>query len=241
MVAGLRSICPARDGVGDQPLARRVAARRGYTLVELLIVVALLSVILSLTLPSVRQLAAKSELQDAARLVRVRLLEARLEAIDTGGITYFRYELGGDQFEVGRAGALSSGGPAAGTEEGLLDLSGAGVEAVEPQRLPLGMRFVDPAADPAADPPQETPSAEDRQVGEPVWSEPLLFFPNGRTLNAHIAICSAWHRARLSVRGLTGTVQVSRAERLASDTRPEMESEPVPSVSVSSSAEGAPP
>lgn len=235
-MAGWRSICRTRAAARDRAFARRVAARGAYTLVELLIVVALLTVILSLTLPSVRQLAARSELQDAARLVRVRLLEARLAAIDSGNLTYFRYQLGGDQFEVGQAGTLPSADQAAGLEAAPLGVDGGDFPAAtEPQRLPLGMQFVDPAAEP----PLETPVADDGGVAELAWSEPLLFFPNGRTLNARLALANASHRVALSIRGLTGTVQVSRAERFVlPDAERETQAAPVPSVSVSPSGEG---
>ena len=79
---------------------------------ELLIVVALLAMVLTLSLPSLRKLSAKSELRNAARQLRVTLLEARLAAIDSGDLTYFRYQPGGGRFEV-RARVEAGHAPAA--------------------------------------------------------------------------------------------------------------------------------
>lgn len=230
-MAGLQSIRRTRVCKRGKPPAPPIPARRGYTLIELLIVVAVLSVILTLTLPSLRHMSAKSELQDTARQIRVRLLEARLRAIESGSLTYFRYQVGGDQFEIGRA--ASPGQPSAGAASTSAGQGGVAIEsATEPQTLPLGMRF----ADPSADRPSESPATADGSEGDASWSAPLLFFPNGRTFDARIALVSASYRAELRVRGLTGTVQVSRAERLLP---PEAES--VPDVRVSPNSGGAAP
>jgi hypothetical protein len=43
----------------------------------------------------------------------------------------------------------------------------------------------------------------------------MLFYPNGRTRNARFALVSRHYRVELHVRGLTGTIQVSPAERIA--------------------------
>jgi len=207
-VVGSQSIRRRRAWGRTEPPGRRIA----YTLVELLIVVALLSVILTLTLPSLRQLSAKSELRDAARQLRVALLEARLAAIESGSLTYFRYQTGGGRFEVGRAAAPpQSGGPPADADraaQGDADLE----STAQPRWLPLGMRFVDPVDDRPIEPPAA--ADEEEAAGDASWSAPILFFPNGRTLDARIALRTASHRIELQIRGLTGTVQVSRAERL---------------------------
>lgn len=190
--------------------SQRTSARTGYTLLELLIVAALLSLIASLTLPSFQRLAARSEVQEAGRQLRVALLEARLAAIESGHLTYFRYQLGNDQFEIGRA---------AGTSQPRQTPGGGGAPAwgdvdveptAEPRALSRGIRFVDPSADGQHEPSATAVGSDDASS----WSEPLLFFPNGRTFNARIALASNSHRVELRVRGLTGTVQVSRAERL---------------------------
>jgi len=194
--------------------------------VELLIVVALLAVILALSVPSLRKLSAKSELRNAARQLRVTLLEARLAAIDSGSLAYFRYQLGGGRFEVGRGSRVSSLSHQArqeqdGAEPNQLDVgTTTGDKATEPQSLPRGVRFAEPLTD-----RQPPPSAAVSEVpDEDSWSAPIVFYANGRTRNARIALVNESFRIELDVRGLTGTVQISQVERrpsLEAGTRPE--------------------
>ena len=60
-----------------------------------------LALVLALSLPSLRRLSSKSELQNAARHLRAILLQSRLTAIESGSVTYFRYQPGAGSFEAG--------------------------------------------------------------------------------------------------------------------------------------------
>ena len=83
--------------------AGRMASRRpatGYTLFELLLVLALLSLIIGLGWPAMRRALIKAEMRDAARQVRVELAKARLQAIRRGTPVQFRFQLGGREFLV---------------------------------------------------------------------------------------------------------------------------------------------
>jgi type II secretory pathway pseudopilin PulG len=183
--------------------------------VELLIVVALLAMILTLSLPSLRKLASKSELRNAARQLRVTLLESRLAAIESGGLTYFRYQPGGGGFEAGRGSKRSAFSteakqPVFAAEPNQPD-SGAAApdEASQPQMLPRGVRFADSLTERQLPTPAAGELSDDGS-----WSTPILFYPNGRTRNARIELINEAYRIELNVRGLTGTVQISQVERL---------------------------
>ena len=73
---------------------------RGFTLVEMLIVLAVLAVMASLAWPAVRGMAAKSELRSAAGNVRSALAGPRLRAIESGVPQRFRYQPGADGYEA---------------------------------------------------------------------------------------------------------------------------------------------
>jgi len=207
----------ARPAIGrSSPARRRFPAADAFTLAELLIVVALLAVVLTFSLPSLRRLSARSELRTAARQLRVTLLEARLAAIDTGSPAYFRYQLGGGQFEVGRRSTVSLLSRRAGQDPNVaepdqLDVGTTlGDEATAPQSLPRGVRFAEPLTD-----GQRLRSAAVSEVpGRESWSAPIVFYANGRTRNARIALSNELYRIEVDVRGLTGTVQISQVERL---------------------------
>ncbi len=195
--------------------ARQRRARPAFTLVELLIVLAVLAAVLTLSIPSLRKLAIKGELRNAARQVRVTLLQARLTAIESGGLTYFHYQPGGGMFEAGRgAGSADSTSetdavPAAvGLDPPDTD-SRAAEPPAEPHTLPHGVWFAD--AD-TAQPAQPSGAGEELPADES-WSAPLVFYPNGRTRNAQLTLFTDAYRIELVVRGLTGTVQISEVQR----------------------------
>ncbi|HID24171.1 MAG TPA: hypothetical protein EYP14_17465 [Planctomycetaceae bacterium] len=80
-----------------------MASRRpagGYTLFELLLVLALLGLIIGLGWPVMRKALIKAQMRDAARQVRVELARARLRAMRGGSPVQFRFQWGGRQFVV---------------------------------------------------------------------------------------------------------------------------------------------
>jgi prepilin-type N-terminal cleavage/methylation domain-containing protein len=133
---------------------RRSAAGRGFTLLELIVVVVILTVMATMAWPSMRKMYVKGEIQDAAKQVRQALLRARLEAIETGTTQVFRFQPGTGRFEVvGKAEAdgVADSTVVASDDMGLGDLSGASVES-----------FGDPSAfgDPMSDPLYGVPTWE---------------------------------------------------------------------------------
>ncbi len=186
------------------PRAGRPARSRGYTLVELLIVLAVLASLAALSWPAVREMLAKSELQNAARQFRAALLKVRLDAIQSGTVRQLRYRPGTGRFEVSVLAAIDSG--LAGDE---LDLA-AGDPANGPaeDRLSAGVSFHGPDGPQPEDRP---PDSAELQPDE--WSAPILFFPNGRTSDARIRLGGRRsYRIEVTLRGVTGTVTVGKLD-----------------------------
>jgi hypothetical protein len=188
----------------------------------MLIVVAILVALVSLGWPSFRVLAEKRELLSSARTLRGTLLRARLDAIQSGRVYQLRccpntpvYQVGPveDQRAVSDE-ALIALGP----EDAEMPLEGpasdgAGASA-EDQRLPAGVLFLAPDQ-----PPDELPEAAGGTeaagaAADSDWSEPLLFYPNGRTFNARVVLASRRFRVELAIRGLTGSVSVGEVVRV---------------------------
>jgi prepilin-type N-terminal cleavage/methylation domain-containing protein len=189
--------------------------RRGYTLMELLIVVAVLATVVSLAVPSLRKLSQRGQLQDAARQLRGQLLAARLQAIESASSTLFYYQPNTGAYMVTGAGEMPGDADSlTGGQPGL-----RGGEAAAEQTLPSDVRFLAPATI-TARPAAGTAPRSDAGGG---WSEPLIFYPNGRALNARIRLASDRYWIEVTVRGLTGTVQLSPVQRLAeaADGQPE--------------------
>ena len=83
----------------SQPIS---AARRGYSLPEMLIVLAILAAMAALVLPSLQGPLDKSRLRAAARDVQSSMNKARSLAIREGAAVEFRYEVGGSRWKVER-------------------------------------------------------------------------------------------------------------------------------------------
>ncbi len=72
--------------------------RRGYTFVEVLLVLALLAVLAGLAWPSVLRFRNEQSIKDAAERVRSELDRTRFRAIESGIAYQFRYETDGRRF-----------------------------------------------------------------------------------------------------------------------------------------------
>jgi prepilin-type N-terminal cleavage/methylation domain-containing protein len=192
--------------------------RRGFTLSEMLVVLGILVTVTALAQPALRGALGDSRLRSAAKLVRVELAKARLRAMQSGIAQHFRYQLGKNRFQIVPALALEA------TERGIagrptnrddirpsknlrqpVAASGPGPEGtadeLPSQELPEGICF-----EPAADDPLAAPV-----VGEEGWSQPIVFYPNGRTENAQIRIKGERNAVvDVSLRGLTGVATAGK-------------------------------
>ncbi len=193
-----------------------VRRRCGYTLLELLIVLAILAVIVGLAWPAVHRLSETGQLQDAARQLRIQLLEARLDAIESGSVRFFQYQPGTSVYEVSSGNDIATGG-----QSGLITPGDAANDSGLSNRdlnedvsshceLPDDIVFFDPNAGSAIEFAGDLAGGG---TGE-TWSAPIVFYPNGRTLNAHLRLGTPSYAVDLSLRGLTGTVTVGEVQRL---------------------------
>lgn len=99
-----------RESLARPKLSVRHTRRRGYTLLELMLVLAVLTVIVSIAWPSLRKPLHRSAVQQAAGQLVKDLGQARLAAIEYGQIIRFRYEPGGTRYVLDLASAPGDGG-----------------------------------------------------------------------------------------------------------------------------------
>jgi prepilin-type N-terminal cleavage/methylation domain-containing protein len=202
--------------------------RRAYTLVELLIVLAVLTTVIGLAVPSLRKLSERGYLQDAARQLRGQLLSARLQAIQSASNKFFFYQPDSGIYMVTGTDDAPSLDSSAGEELLVRDEvseadAASGWDAAESaeQVLPSDVRFLAPGEPAVRVASAEVPTGG----GGGQWSEPLIFYPNGRALNTRIRLASDRYWVELTVRGLTGTVQLSPVRRLEESPDAQMEGE----------------
>lgn len=183
-------------------MARR--SRGAFTLLEVMLVMALIAMLASLVVPSIRGFYKGEKLMAATDGVRAAAAQARLHAIDEG-IPYRlcvvpgrgNYRAAPDTTESWNQGAPGEEYPT--------------VEGVVPNDIALRVQSqgqtvsVDSEGDSAV-------SFEVGDVPEDAWSVVAVFRPDGTADRTVEIICSTAHSLPLSItlRGLTGTTSVRR-------------------------------
>jgi len=192
---------------------------RGFTLVEMLIVVAILAMAVAWTLPSLRGPLDRSELREGARRLRTALARTRLRAIETGVAQQFRFQPGTGQFET-----MARVQPTAGA--GLPFSSGRATRRTtapppttqnEPaeESLPSGIRFLaQQTAEPPIDSDRSVPTVRSTPSAAGEWSAPIVFYPNGRTTNGRIRLGGGREfYVDVTLRGVTGSATIGELVR----------------------------
>ena len=214
---------------------------RGFTLLELMIVLAILAMLMAVAWPSLRRPLMRSATQQAARQLVRDLARARMAAIDSGQIVALRFELGGPQYVVELAESLRDSEDA--TPEVIEDTdqtdqdraAGAADEADTPDdfafaaRLEEDVVFRDPAEvsedelppgstlrEMLEDEQQETEEVKpliDNEGTDRTFSPPVFFYPTGRAENAEFVLLGPdEYRITVKLRGLTGAASLGRLQ-----------------------------
>lgn len=181
--------------------------RTAYTLIEMLIVLAVFASLAAMIWPAARRMLGRSELREAAKQVRTALVRARLDAIETGVPHRFRYQVGTGRYEVAPLPVALD------DEETPSAPTGASWqrddEATE-QTIPAGVWFAEPGA------VREGPdmSAASPLPGDAGWSASTIFYPNGRSSDARVCIASSSGTfVEVRLRGLNGSTRIGPVQR----------------------------
>jgi Tfp pilus assembly protein FimT len=194
----------------------RQARDSGYTLLETVLVLALIVAIAGLTWPALKGPMATQRLKRAAEAVRTEWVKARSKAITTGETLTFRYQAGSGQFDVQTYstadGQLATGSKTMTTADGAQLLPSAMARA----RLPEGVVFLSDAT--ASSEPRVAGFGATEDAGG--WSDGILFYPDGTATNARVVVQGeSGRQLAIELRGLTGTSSVG-AIALAGDRAP---------------------
>ena len=209
---------------------RGLAASAGFTLFEVLLVLALIVLIGALAVPAFNRAFETQRLREAGDAIRTAWAKGRIEAMKSGRTMLFRHEIGSNRYLLepwhGNDEYLELGDAAAGTmllvdEQQEDDVpTGAGgnynfsqVTFGRIHMLPEGIRFFDSA--------QEVDARNlylIQQMGMDTtlnssyeWSPPILFYPDGSASQAQLRLTNSTTQrfVQLRLRGLTGIAYVS--------------------------------
>jgi prepilin-type N-terminal cleavage/methylation domain-containing protein len=179
--------------------------RHGYTLFELLLVVAVMAVLGILAWSGVEGMYQRHQLRQAAEVVRIDVAQCRLGTIEHGRSYEFRFQPGGRIYQI------SPFDQVAATDPTFIPRAG---------ELPESMHFESAAPGPdilpirADVPSTSSPPANGTTTD---WSEAVLFLPDGTATPAVFDVVDAEGQfVRLSVRALTGSVSSDTVQRKTS-------------------------
>jgi len=200
-------------------LRRPVCGRRGFTLMEMMLVLAVLAIFASLTVPSVVRMYRARRLSEAAEHVRLLAASARVRAIETGLIYQFCTETNGTHFVVapfepdhlnsgtvgqnGQTMSLASRASGNLPKGFTLTTSLPGAAVATPGIAPVTHKMAAVSLD-------GLPNAG--ELANLNWSIPILFNPDGAAnSDAEITVGDAWSQdIKIRVRAFTGSVTMSR-------------------------------
>jgi len=217
--------CPASARI--ERGERRPRSRSAFTLVEVMLVLALLVVIGALIWPAVKGPFEGQRLRKAGDQIRAEWTRARTRAMKTGRTQVFQFATGKDSYSIQTW--TGPGDDEQSTRDGGFSAAGGGFGAQQPNaqqasggganrsgQLPEGITFV--GAETTIDQRAAMRGASNPAAGE--QSEPIMFYPDGTTSTVHVVIANQRERAVVvSLRGLTGLATCSDIKSVSEATK----------------------
>lgn len=206
--------------VGLRPLLRRPETWitdqhrcRGFTLFELLLVLVLLAMLATASLPAVFSTLRGQRLKASAEKVLTEFNRARVDAMETGRIRMFRFQQETGNFTIAPfiRGSDELENNLAGTSSGM-GISSVVYESAEQEtvRGTLEEGIVFAGDDVQIDMRSYSLEQEGGQLDLAGWSRPVLFYPDGTTSDATIYLRSeSGSLTSVRLRGLTGIARIT--------------------------------
>jgi prepilin-type N-terminal cleavage/methylation domain-containing protein len=215
-----------------QPLLEREGGglkRRGLTLMELLLVIAIMVAVGALVYPSLERPFAADRLRRAGDQIRAHWSKARNRAIDSGEVYVFRCQLQGSRYLIERYAGLdiettqSSGFGVNATQTSASTTPTLTIDKSLPKDVTIS-GFQTEADARSSQQAMEFGTADPSQSRDEIWStEPVLFFPDGTCTAAELTLKNEYGATVVvSLRGLTGAsrlgeVSAGSEERAAAE------------------------
>lgn len=190
----------------------------GYTLFEMLLVLALLVGLMAMTYPTLARLRLEHQLKQGAEMVRLQLASTRLHALESGMDYQFRYEPGGKHFlsvpaEYQAVQAQVAAGQVSGNSApAAVYWKAQGEFAV---KVKFGATESGAPGTPQPLPPEFLSGFEKAdELSRIAWAAPLIFKADGSTRDFTVEIENDDEKyVIMTVRGITGGATVSQVLR----------------------------
>lgn len=195
--------------------------RRGYSLMEMLIVLSVLAGMAAMAWPMLQSPLGKLRLQAAAQEVSTELSKARLKAMQSGVTQVFRIQMNTGKFQVSAAtdddesnsdsdeSSSASSELAQSSPEERSPLTDDSDMVANEKELPDGICFECPVKETDA----EENETEVTSNGDG-WTDLAVFYPNGGTTSAIVTLRSKLDlHLNVKLNGLTGSAKIGEAHR----------------------------
>jgi type II secretory pathway pseudopilin PulG len=191
--------------------------RIGLSLLEMMLVLAVLVAAAAIALPALQGPMSDQRLRKAADLVLAQWSRARLEAMKTGQMQVFRYEIGTEYYQVQPRfdGSFLLEGSADADRLMAPDmLQNPGQDGrdsplgVAGQRLPSGATFFTGRTDTDAR-MMQLQSEDPNIILSGTAAQPIVFYPDGTATQAVLVLTNERFFVQLRLRGLTGSGRAS--------------------------------
>ncbi len=210
---------------GSDRLGATRPVRHGITLLELMLVLALLVILGAMAYPSLQKPFQMQTLRKSGELVRVELSKARNKAMRTGQIQMFSFEPETGNYQIqpyyteqdtleGNYTAVAYG-LATGGSTAVNSQSQSATGTTRGEALPEGVVFVNAEvqSDMRSLQLQQDSQATMGAVNQAIDLQvpPVLFYPDGTTSDARVILTNQYQTAYvvITLRSLTGVVHVS--------------------------------
>jgi len=194
------------------------SARGGFTLLELLLVISVLAVLASLTMPQVAWLLGDRRIARGANLLREELMLARIDAMRQGRILMMDavpqsgslrvqpyFSLADSVNAVDRTGSQSA--LLSGAEQGQMTTVQTDPTSVRQVELPDGVTVQSVSVVSSVRGAEVQQAALENQSEG--YSQPVLFYPDGTTSTAALTLAHPTHgQITVKLRGITGDVTI---------------------------------
>ncbi len=196
--------------------------RQAFTLLELLLSIAVIAALTSVALPQIGMLLGDRRLVRGADLVRIHMTEVRLESMREGRVMMMDAALEQGKLRIRPYFSLtdtveatdmtgSQSGMLSGADSGVAVAIGVDAEAAEEIELPEEITVQTVAVVSAARAVEIQQQTQGEQANG--WSQPILFYPDGTTSNAAVVLTHPQHgRITVKLRGITGEVHIGKVE-----------------------------
>ncbi len=200
------------------PRLRHSPRRPGFTLIEMLLVLALLVTLMLMTYPTLSRLRLEHQLKQGAEMVRLQVASTRLHALESGMDYQFRYEPNGKHFVAVPAEYLAIQAQAAAAQNSGNSAPAAVYWKTQGEftvKVKFGVNSTTPEG-PSQPLPKEFLVGFEKQeeLSRVAWAPPLIFKADGSARDFAVEIENDDGKyVVLSVRGITGGTTVSQILR----------------------------